>query len=245
MPEGPSIVIMREAVEALHLTGKKILHVEGNSKIDKERLLHQKVTDIRSWGKHFLICFKDFTLRIHLMMFGSYRINERKESTPRLSLQFKDAELNFYACSVKFLEGTADENYDWSKDIMSKHWKPTQALAHLKEHPDMLACDALLQQDMFAGSGNIVKNEVLFITKIHPLSTIGAIPPARQKALVKEVRDYAFKFLEWKKEYTLKKHWLAHTKKICPRCDIPLKKQYLGKTNRRTFFCDNCQKLYT
>jgi endonuclease VIII len=245
MPEGPSIVIMREMVEALHLKGKKIMHVEGNTKIEKERLLHQEVTDIRSWGKHFLICFKDFTLRIHLLMFGSYRINERKETAPRLSLQFKDAELNFYTCSVKLLEGSADDNYDWSRDVMSDHWKPAGALAHLKEHPGMLACDALLQQDIFAGSGNIIKNEVLFLTKIHPLSFIGKIPLAKLKAMIKEVRDYSFKFLEWKKEFTLKQHWLAHTKTTCPRCHIPLQKQYLGKTKRRSFFCDNCQKQYS
>lgn len=158
MPEGPSIVIMREAVEALHLKGKEVLHVAGNAKIDKERLRHQKVKAVRSWGKHFLLCFKDLTLRVHLLMFGSYRINERKDTTPRLSLGFKDAELNFYTCSVKLLDGDVNDHYDWSRDIMSEQWDPAQALKHLKEHPDMLACDALLDQDIFAGSGNIIKN---------------------------------------------------------------------------------------
>lgn len=245
MPEGPSIVIMREEVEALQLKGKEILHVEGNTKIDKERLLHQKVTDIRSWGKHFLVCFKDFTLRIHLLMFGSYRINERKETPVRLSLQFKDAELNFYTCSVKLLEGNVDDIYDWGKDIMSEHWKPALTLKRLKEHPDMLACDALLNQEIFSGSGNIIKNEVLFRTKTHPLSIISKIPLPKLKELIKETSGYSFEFLKWKKEFTLSKHWLAHTKKICPRCNIPFIKKHLGKTNRRSFFCDNCQKLYT
>jgi endonuclease-8 len=244
MPEGPSIVILREAVEALQLNGKTILQVEGNAKIEKERLLHHKVTDIRSWGKHFLICFKDFTLRIHLMMFGSYRINERKETPVRLSLQFKDAELNFYTCSVKILEGNADEIYDWSQDIMSPHWKPTKALAKLKEHPKMFACDALLEQNIFSGSGNIIKNEVLFRIKMHPLSEIDKIPLVKLKEMIKETKNYSFDFLEWKKAFTLKQHWLAYAKKICPRCNILLKKEYFGKTKRRTFFCDNCQKLY-
>jgi endonuclease-8 len=38
-------------------------------------------------------------------MFGSYRINERKEDAqPRLSLGFDDGEeFNFYSCSVKTL----------------------------------------------------------------------------------------------------------------------------------------------
>jgi len=244
MPEGPSIVILREAVEALHIKGKKVIEVEGNTKIDKDRMLHQKVTDIRSWGKHFLICFKDFTLRIHFMMFGSYRINERKDTAVRLRLGFSGAELNFYTCSVKLLEGNANDIYDWSKDIMSPHWKPTQALKTLKEHPEMLVCDALLDQNIFAGSGNIIKNEVLFRTRIHPLSKIGELPLAKLKELIKETRNYSFDFLEWKKEFTLKQHWQAYTKKICPRCDIPFKKEHLGKGKRRSFYCNHCQRLY-
>lgn len=39
--------------------------------------------------------------------------------------------------------------------------------------------------------------------------------------------------------------WLARTKQICPRCDIPVHKGHLGKTNRRSFFCTHCHKLYT
>ena len=47
-----------------------------------------------------------------------------------------------------------------------------------------------------------------------------------------------------KKEYTLRKHWLAHTKKTCARDGNKIIKEYLGKTQRRTFFCTACQKLY-
>jgi endonuclease VIII len=244
MPEGPSIVILREAVEALHLEGKKIVAVEGNSKIDHQLLQGQKVIRFRSWGKHFLVCFKTFTLRIHFLLFGTYRINERKDSAPRLSLQFAKDKLNFYACSVQIIDKPADEVYDWSADIMADEWKGVKALKKLKELPGMLACDALLNQDIFAGSGNIIKNEVLFRIKVHPLSTIAAMPDAKLKEMVREVRKYAFQFLEWKKEFTLKKHWLAHTKKTCPRCHIPFVKQHTGKTNRRSFFCNNCQIAY-
>jgi endonuclease-8 len=244
MPEGPTIVILREEVEALHLEGKKILAVAGNSKIDQHLLQGQTVVRFRSWGKHFLVCFKTCTLRVHFLLFGSYRINERKESPVRLSLQFAKDELNFYACSVKLLDKPVDEIYDWSGDIMADEWKATKALKKLKALPQMLCCDALLNQDIFAGSGNIIKNEILFRIRVHPLSTLGALPDAKLKEMVREVRKYAFEFLHWKKEYTLKQHWLAHTRKICPRCDIPFIKTHLGKTNRRSFFCENCQVLY-
>lgn len=244
MPEGPSIVILREAVEQLGLKGKVIRHVEGNSKVDKDRLIGETVTDFRSWGKHFLICFKDFTIRIHFLLFGSYLIDEQKKTPPRLSLIFDNHELNFYTSSVQLIDAPAGDIYDWSADIMAKTWKPAAALSKLKGKPDMLACDALLDQDIFAGSGNIIKNEVLFRIRMHPLSKLGKIPDTKLKEMVKETRNYAFDFLEWKKEFTLKKHWLAHTKKICPRCSIPFHKEYLGRTKRRSYFCGNCQRLY-
>src|SRR5690349_6260401 len=161
MPEGPSIVILKEEVQAFK--GKKVILASGNTKIEKERMNGQKIIDFKSWGKHFLICFKGFTLRVHFMLFGSYRINERKVTPPRLTLEFADGtELNFYACSVKFIDEPLDEVYDWSVDVMSDSWDPKNAKKKLKAAPGMLACDALLDQNIFAGSGNIIKNEVLF-----------------------------------------------------------------------------------
>lgn len=221
-----------------------MLAASGNTTIEKERMNGQKVVDFKSWGKHFLICFKGFTLRVHFMLFGSYRINERKETPARLSLQFGNGELNFYACSVKFIDEPLDEVYEWSADVMSDEWDPKRAKKKLKEQPGMLACDALLDQNIFAGSGNIIKNEVLFRIFVHPESKVSALPTRQLNLLIREARNYSFDFYEWKKQYVLRKHWLAHTKKTCPRCSIPLVKKYLGKTNRRTFYCENCQLLY-
>jgi endonuclease-8 len=92
--------------------------------------------------------------------------------------------------------------------------------------------------------GNIIKNEVLFRTKIHPLSKVGELPPAKLKELTGETVNYAFDFLEWKKAFVLKKHWLAYNKKVCPRDHTPIHKEPLGKGKRQTFYCPKCQKLY-
>lgn len=242
MPEGPSIVILKEAVQ--DFKKKKVLEVSGNTKIDKDLLVNKTIVDFKTWGKHFLICFNGFYLRVHLLMFGSYRINETKATVPRLSLRFSKGYLNFYACAIQLTEQDPNEVYDWTADVMNASWDSKKAAAKLKKHPDMLVCDALLDQDIFAGVGNIIKNEVLFRIKVHPKSKVGKIPPKTIKLLLKEAVNYSFDFLEWKKAFVLKKHWLAHTKKICPRCHIPLHKEYLGKTNRRSFFCNNCQILY-
>jgi len=243
MPEGPSIVILRELVEALDLQGQQVTALSGNTKIEKDRMLRHKVTGFKSWGKHFLICFEDFSLRIHFMMFGSYRINERKDTPARLSLSFENAELNFYSCSLKYIEGDVNASYDWSADVMAEQWNPEKALKKIKNKPQALICDLLLDQEIFSGVGNIIKNEVLYRVGIHPSSIAAAIPPAKLKLLVNQARAYSFDFLNWKKAYVLKKHWLVNTRKFCP-LEHPLVKSYLGKTKRRTFFCPVCQVLY-
>jgi len=243
MPEGPSIFILKE--EASPFIGKKVLSVDGNSKLDIQRLKGEKITDIKTWGKQFLICFKGFTVRIHLLLFGSYRINEEKEGrVPRLSLHFKNGELNFYACSVKFIEGNINDAYDWSGDVLSDAWDPAKAKQKLLDQPETLVCDALLDQDIFAGVGNIIKNEELWRIQMHPLSQVGALPKNKLDELIYEARNYSFDFLKWKRIYELRKHYQVHTKKICPRDGAKLLLKKLGKRNRRTFYCEVCQVLY-
>jgi len=243
MPEGPSLVILRALVQPFK--GRRILDAQGNSKIDKARLIGQRIVALRTWGKHFLIEFRGFSIRIHLLMFGSYSIDERKDKPVRLSLAFaRGRELNFYSCAVRYIEGELDEQYDWAGDVLSDAWDAAAARRKLRSMPDTFVCDALLDQDVFAGVGNIIKNEVLFRIRVHPLSTVGELPARKLRELVVQARQYSFEFLEWKQAFVLKQHWLVHTKRICPRCDIPLTKAHLGTTHRRSFYCERCQVRY-
>ena len=243
MPEGPSIVILKD--EARALVGRRIVAVEGNTRIEKERLIGQRIVALRSFGKHFLIEMPAFSLRIHFLMFGTWRMDERKEGvTPRLGLRFREGEFNVYTCSVRFIDQPLDEVYDWSGDVMSDLWNAAAARAKLRRMPQALVCDALLDQGVFAGVGNIIKNEVLFRIRLHPLSTVGALPARKLAQLVEEARNYAFDFLAWKRAFVLRKHWLAHTKRICPRCNIAFTKAHTGLTPRRSFYCERCQRRY-
>lgn len=242
MPEGPSLVILKEELQPFK--GKKILAVSGNSKENIQQLKGKKIEDFKTWGKHFLVCFKGVTLRIHFMLFGKYSINEKKPNPVRLGLQFSQGEINFYNCSVKFITEPLDEVYDFTTDVMNDAWNAKAARKKLKAKPATLVCDALLDQQVFSGVGNIIKNEVLYRVKIHPETEVGNLTAKKLNELIKEARNYSFDFLEWKKEFVLKKNWLAHTKKICSRDGSPIVKKYLGKTNRRTFYCETCQVKY-
>ncbi|WP_313343458.1 DNA-formamidopyrimidine glycosylase family protein [Stenotrophomonas sp.] len=242
MPEGPSIVILREA--AAKFRGKTVRRAVGNSSLDLTRMEGRRVVALRSWGKHFLIQFSSFSLRVHMLMFGSYRIDERKPSPPRVSLQFDTGELNIYASSVKYIEGPLEDTYDWRTDVMNDAWDPRLARRRLKQQPETLICDALLDQDLFAGVGNIIKNEVLFRQRVHPESTVGDLPPRVLGRVIADARDYSFAFLAWKRAFELRAHWQIHTKRTCPNCGGPVSKTYPGNSRRRTFFCPNCQVRY-
>ncbi|TAK39099.1 MAG: endonuclease [Lysobacteraceae bacterium] len=244
MPEGPTIVLLRE--EAAKFAGKRVREVSGNSRQDIQRMQGRTVRAVRSWGKHFLLAFDGFVLRIHFMLFGRYRVDDpRDDANPRLTLRFANGRLDLYACSVQFLEGDLDDLYDWSLDVMSDDWDPARARKRLRASPHVLAADALLDQEWFAGVGNIIKNEVLWRIRVHPESEVGALPPKKQAELVAQAREYSFDFLEWKKAFVLKKHYQVHTKTHCPRDGNRLSyRKELGRARRRAFFCEACQKLY-
>jgi endonuclease-8 len=245
MPEGPTLFILQE--ETMRFVGQEIVAAEGNTTaIDPRELVGQPILSLRAWGKHFIIELPTIVLRIHFLLFGSYAIDEHKEGRfKRLGLTMEDGgEMNFYACSVKEIAPDLDTVYDWSANVMSDSWSAANALKKLRAQPEMLVCDALLDQTIFAGVGNIIKNEVLFRIRVHPLSTVGALSAPKLRQLVAEARNYSFDFLRWKKEYVLKANWLAHAKTMCPRCHIPFSKGKFGKTQRRAFFCENCQKQY-
>jgi endonuclease-8 len=233
--------------ETTRFVGQHIVAAEGNTKaIDPGELVGQPILSLQAWGKHFIIELPTMALRIHFLLFGSYAIDAHKEGRfKRLGLSMEDGgELNFYACSVKEIDADLDAVYDWSANVMSDTWSPASALKKMRAKPDMLVCDALLDQDIFAGVGNIIKNEVLFRIRVHPLSTVGALSAPKLRQMVAEARTYSFDFLRWKKLYVLKANWLAHAKTICPRCGIPFSKGKFGKTQRRAFFCEHCQKRY-
>ncbi|MEP6513842.1 MAG: DNA-formamidopyrimidine glycosylase family protein, partial [Parafilimonas sp.] len=174
MPEGPSILILKEQVQSFK--GKKILKISGNTKTNKHLLVNKTITDFKSWGKHFLICTPKINVRIHFMLFGSYSINEQTKANPRLGLKFKNGSLYFYACSVKMIDEDLNDVYDWSADVLNDSWNATAARKKLNSKPETLVCDALLDQQIFSGVGNIIKNEVLYRIKMHPESLLGKLP---------------------------------------------------------------------
>jgi endonuclease-8 len=245
MPEGPTIKLLSE--EAQQFVGKKVIQASAlTNDLELARFKGQKINQITVFGKQLLIQFDDFSIRIHLMLFGYYMINDHSiNGKLRLGLKFKDSELNFYAADIRVIEEPLDELYDWRGDVMNSEFDEKLAVEKLNELGEKsLICDALLDQNIFAGVGNMIKNDMLFKAKVHPMSKTLDVPDSKKLELAREAVIVSFDFLEWKRSKLKKNKFVIHFKKICPRDRVPLKKQKLGKGKRVTYFCEICQKKY-
>jgi endonuclease-8 len=242
--EGPSLVILAE--EAKKFVGNSVTQTAGSTKlIDIKSFRGRKLTRIRTWGKHFLLCFDRDVIKIHFLMFGSYRIDEDKPGAlPRLCLRFPNGRMNFYSCSIRLLEKPVSQTYDWRVDLMSRAWDERLVLRLLANQGNTELCDLLLDQNIFAGSGNIIKNEVLFRLGLHPERKLESLSPAARRSLVGEMRRYSKQFYRWKKKFVLRKHWQIYRAKLCPNCQTKVVLKKTGELHRRSFLCPLCQPLH-
>src|SRR5690606_37420469 len=97
MPEGPSIKILKDLTEKF--LGKEIISATGNAKIEMKQLSGRIFQEYKTYGKQsYLVCEK-MVVRIHLLLFGSYSLDE--QTTPdrqlRLHLKFENGDLYFYS----------------------------------------------------------------------------------------------------------------------------------------------------
>jgi endonuclease-8 len=247
--EGPSLYLAKEQLRPFRK--KTVLEVSGNTKLDKAMFLGREVKDIFSWGKHLVFQFDDFALRIHFMLFGTFEANidgvwvtgdYRRARTPRLALRLENGIINTYNCSLRLIESRcAKREYDFSIDIMSPKWDPNAALKRMRAQPDSEISDVLLDQTVFAGVGNIIKNEVLSLTLIAPRRKVRDLSLRERKAVIEEARAFSKQFYRWRKKFVLKKNLRAHRRSQCPHCGSKQTWEKTGTRERWAHWCPVCQ----
>jgi endonuclease-8 len=247
--EGPSLYLAARQLQPFR--GKTVLCVSGNTKIEKERILKKKVKTIFSWGKHLVIQFDDVALRTHFLLFGAFEAevdhspitgDYKRSYTPRLQLDCENGSIRLFNCSVQFLETrNARAGYDFTIDIMSPKWDADKAFDSISSKPDAEIADILLDQTIFAGVGNIIKNEVLWRVRIQPVTKVKDIPPSELQQLIAETKKFSLLFYKWRKVFSLRKHLDIYQKSICPRCGANVTREKTGKRNRISHYCPVCQ----
>lgn len=249
--EGPSVLLASQQLAPF--AGQKIKSVSGNTKIGKERLDGKVVLSIFSYGKYLFFQFDDFALRVHFMLYGSFEATvKRKKVTgdypkkirvPRLAMKFSNGHIEMYNCSVVFVEqSNAKASCDYTCDIMSDMWDGKKALTKILNFPESEIADILLDQSIFMGVGNIIKNEVLLLAKTSPLKKVRDISLMKLKKIITLTRSYVFQFYEWRKNFILRKHYMIYRQSLCKQCGRKVYRKKTGVRNRWSFICPHCEK---
>ena len=241
MPEGPSILALRDKL--MPFKGKIVKNAGGYGKMPAGWIKGKKLQDILTWGKHLLFVFANGTVRVHLMLFGKILINERKDVNRSFFLEFAKGEINGYIVKAQKLRVKPADEYDWRIDIMSDEFDPSYVKKLLKEHSNETIDDVLMDQNLFAGVGNKIRNEALYRAGIHPLSKVGKIPAAKLNQLINEVVKYAKIF--YKNLSTSGKHDSFQVyKKEYAADGSEVTMKILPRTKRKIYYSEHRQKLY-
>ncbi len=249
--EGPSLFLAQEQLKPFKK--QQVLSAEGNTKtIVPSSLVEEEIVDIFAWGKHLVFQFDTFAIRIHFMLFGTFEAevdgvwvtgDYRRSREPRLALTFSNGRINMYSCSVKIIESkNAKKEYDFAIDIMSKQWDTERAYKSVRANPEEEVGDVLLDQEIFAGVGNIIRNEVLSLQKIAPQRKVKDISAAKLRALIDETKAYSLQFYAWRRKFELRKHYRIYQKGTCPYCGNKIIRAQTGKRQRWSYWCPVDQK---
>lgn len=250
MPEGPLLILYRD--ELAQFVGQHLDEATTTLRsADLSSLEGCTLAGVGSWGKYLFLIFEKENsgaqhLRIHWGMFGIYTLDrERPGKEPKAVLTFGDRVLRLYSVSLRVFAGLPlPADYDPRADVMSAEWDSELAFQKLRSLPPAtLVCDALMDQNIFAGLGNAIKTEALFAQRIHPEKSLARLPDDALRELLEEAIGQSQLFLEGKRAFGAERYgWtLAYRRKECPRCGEKILTGHTGVLGRKSHWCPRCQ----
>src|SRR3954465_1427793 len=198
MPEGDTLARIRDALQPI-LEGKVIRAARGRpGGAQLERVVGATVLKVGTRGKHLLIDFDNgLTLHTHLGLHGSwhrYRPGERWRRPPgRAGAGVETAKpiaVCFDPATVELMDTRAVAIHPalsrLGPDASTADFDVDEALRRLgsPERMQMAIGYALLDQQILAGVGNVIRSEVCFIERVDPLRTVAEVDEATRRRLV-------------------------------------------------------------
>ena len=192
MPEGDTVhrqaALLRRALAGQVLT-RSDLRFPSIATADLSR---RTVTEVVPRGKHLLIRLDGgpeglapLSLHSHLLMEGMWHVYPRGARWRRPAYQARAVLETETAQAVGFdlgmldLLATADEADvvgHLGPDLLGPDWDRAQALARLGRHPSRAVAAAIMDQRNLAGIGNVYRNELLFLRRLHPFTAVEDVP---------------------------------------------------------------------
>ena len=255
MPEGDSIFrAARTLNEAL--AGRTVTRFESVfpqlTRVDTASPLRGRTIDrVEARGKHLLMWFSgDLVLRTHMRMHGSwhlYRPGERwQRSRGDMRIIIQTAEYEAVAFSVPVAELTTARELERAAplrqlgpDILADEFDTDDVVTRIQRMAEVEVADALLDQSVVAGIGNIFKSESLFVARVNPFARVGELSrddlvrvfaAAHRLMRASAVRRPAAGFALY-----------GRAGRPCRRCGTQISRRRQGEHARVTYWCDRCQ----
>jgi endonuclease VIII len=218
----------------------------------------QRVLEVAAHGKHLLLrTDQDRTVHSHLGMDGGWRLyaaGERWRGRAfeiRAVLETDDAIAVGHRLRTLEVIPTSEEKRvlaHLGPDVLGPDWDPAEALRRLTAEQDRAVGDALIDQSVIAGPGNVYRSEVCFLAGIDPRTPVAAVPdPA---GLVRIVKDLMERNRSGVRRQTTgdprpgRELWVyGRAGRACRNCGTPIVsfEQGAREARRIAFACPSCQ----
>jgi endonuclease-8 len=243
MPEGDAI---HRAARGLQVLVGERLEVETPHPRARvtgvaERLDGRRLLRVEAVGKNLLLRFEDgLVLRSHLRMKGRWQVlprNGARQGTPWLVLRGEKSEAVLWNGPVLEL----DESHVRSlgPDILAD--PPDLDGIATKLHgadPRLAIGEALLDQRLVAGIGNLWRAEALWRAQVSPWRPLGELQDDEIRGTLSE----AARLMRGSLDSGLKVRAVyRRAGRPCPRCGTAIRSHGQGDQNRMAYWCPECQ----
>jgi len=204
-----------------------------------------------SRGKHLLLHFEGgLVLHSHMGMRGSWQVYERGERWRRparqawIALASDDAEAVNFGGSTMRIGREAQLRRDprlarLGPDLLADDFEPAWGAEALRRvNPATEVGEALLDQNVIAGIGNIFKSEGCFEARIAPLRPLGTLTDEELVRLVAGTRQLMLEAVETGRQPD---RVYRKAGRPCERCGTTIRSVAQGDSARTTYWCPGCQ----
>jgi endonuclease-8 len=243
VPEGDSLhraaqrlqVLVGEAVEV------ETPHPRAAVKGLAERLDGRRLEHVEAVGKNLLLHFEGgLVLRSHLRMKGRWRVERRgtaRTGKPWLVLRGAEHEAVLWNGAVLELVGVRGAPR-LGPDILGEPPDYETMLARLQAEPEREVGDALLDQRLVAGIGNVWKAEALWEAHVSPWRRLDEVDDAELRAGLEAAHALMRTSVEGRRPA---RHVYRRAGRICPRCGGVVRSAPQGANARTAYWCPGCQ----
>ncbi|HEY7018141.1 MAG TPA: DNA-formamidopyrimidine glycosylase family protein [Gaiellaceae bacterium] len=244
MPEGDSL--HRAARRLQVLVGERVSVETPNPRAAAsgvaERLDGRRLESVEAVGKNLLLSFEGgLVLRSHLRMSGRWQVSERgvaRRGRPWLVLRGSEREAVLWNGPV--LELTARRTRRLGPDILAEPPELGGMVANLRrEHPSRELGDALLDQRLVAGIGNVWKAESLWRVGLSPWLRLGEVADEELESVLAQAARLMRASVDGERG---ERAVYRRAGRPCPRCGDRIRSRGQGDDNRIAYWCPGCQR---